>query len=183
MQGRGPVTHHNEENTKQVTFHEPLSNSRLDYPDTEGSHGDRPPPANRASGNSSYAAGPDDPNSSYSPYLAPVMEEPSSSFSDGSSFRLVMDMKVLHLDCNFSCLIIYSVITRRAQNAAADDDPSPAIEGLQISGDTFPGRELQASGYSINGTTSCNFEVLLRVWHIVGYCFIVWMLRSYYTSF
>jgi len=43
--------------------------------------------------------------------------------------------------------------------AAADDDPLPAIEGLQISGEAFPGRELQACGYSINGTTSCNFEV------------------------
>ncbi|KAK8945459.1 hypothetical protein KSP40_PGU010335 [Platanthera guangdongensis] len=42
---------------------------------------------------------------------------------------------------------------------AADDDPVPAIEGLQISGDAFPGRELQACGYSINGTTSCNFEM------------------------
>lgn len=41
---------------------------------------------------------------------------------------------------------------------AADDDPLPAVEGLQISGEAYPGRELQASGYSINGTTSCNFE-------------------------
>ncbi|KAJ3694333.1 hypothetical protein LUZ60_009813 [Juncus effusus] len=41
---------------------------------------------------------------------------------------------------------------------AAEDDPLPAIEGLRISGEAFPGRELQASGYSINGTTSCNFE-------------------------
>ncbi|KAK6645845.1 hypothetical protein PHAVU_L001768 [Phaseolus vulgaris] len=39
-----------------------------------------------------------------------------------------------------------------------DEDPLPAIEGLQISGEAFPGRELQACGYSINGTTSCNFE-------------------------
>uniref|UniRef100_A0A2P2KPN0 Uncharacterized protein MANES_02G143700 n=1 Tax=Rhizophora mucronata TaxID=61149 RepID=A0A2P2KPN0_RHIMU len=41
---------------------------------------------------------------------------------------------------------------------AADEDPLPAIDGLQISGEAFPGRELQACGYSINGTTSCNFE-------------------------
>ncbi|XP_042383847.1 uncharacterized protein LOC121975963 isoform X8 [Zingiber officinale] len=40
----------------------------------------------------------------------------------------------------------------------ADDDPLPAIDGLRISGDAYPGRELHASGYSINGTTSCNFE-------------------------
>ncbi|XP_074579917.1 uncharacterized protein LOC141836348 isoform X2 [Curcuma longa] len=39
-----------------------------------------------------------------------------------------------------------------------DDPPLPAIDGLRISGDAFPGRELHASGYSINGTTSCNFE-------------------------
>ncbi|RRT46095.1 hypothetical protein B296_00038368 [Ensete ventricosum] len=43
---------------------------------------------------------------------------------------------------------------------AADDDPLPAIDALRISGEAFPGRELQASGYSINGTTSCNFGVL-----------------------
>lgn len=43
--------------------------------------------------------------------------------------------------------------------AAADEDPLPAISDLQISGEPFPGRELQASGHSINGTTKCNFEV------------------------
>ncbi|XP_010230339.1 uncharacterized protein LOC100836432 isoform X2 [Brachypodium distachyon] len=41
---------------------------------------------------------------------------------------------------------------------AAEDDPLPGIEGLRITGEAFPGRELQASGYSIDGTTSCNFE-------------------------
>ena len=41
---------------------------------------------------------------------------------------------------------------------AAEDDPLPGIEGLRITGEAFPGRELQASGYSTNGTTSCNFE-------------------------
>ncbi|KAK1423647.1 hypothetical protein QVD17_18953 [Tagetes erecta] len=41
---------------------------------------------------------------------------------------------------------------------AADDDPLPTVESLQISGDALPGRELLASGYSRNGTTSCNFE-------------------------
>ncbi|KAK1439356.1 hypothetical protein QVD17_05172 [Tagetes erecta] len=41
---------------------------------------------------------------------------------------------------------------------AADDDPLPAVESLQISGEAFPGQVLQASGYSVNGTTSCNFE-------------------------
>ncbi|GER37600.1 hypothetical protein STAS_14017 [Striga asiatica] len=41
---------------------------------------------------------------------------------------------------------------------AADDDPLPAIEGLQISGEAIPGQQLQACGYSTNGTASCNFE-------------------------
>ncbi|XP_020097297.1 uncharacterized protein LOC109716331 isoform X2 [Ananas comosus] len=41
---------------------------------------------------------------------------------------------------------------------AAEDDPLPAIEGLRISGEAYPGRQLQASGYSMNGTTTCNFE-------------------------
>uniref|UniRef100_A0A452XW57 Uncharacterized protein n=1 Tax=Aegilops tauschii subsp. strangulata TaxID=200361 RepID=A0A452XW57_AEGTS len=43
--------------------------------------------------------------------------------------------------------------------AAAEYDPLPAVDGLRITGEAFPGRELQVSGYSINGTTSCNFEV------------------------
>ncbi|XWS33093.1 hypothetical protein CRYUN_Cryun22dG0049200 [Craigia yunnanensis] len=108
---------------KQVTFHDPVSNSEMDYPDAEGHQIEREPPSNWGSGNSPYATILDDPSSSYPPYLPPVLEEPSSSFSD-----------------------------------AAEDDPLPAIEGLQISGEAYPGRELQACGYSINGTTSCNFE-------------------------
>ena len=47
--------------------------------------------------------------------------------------------------------------------AAAEDDPLPGIDGLRITGEAFPGRELQASGFSIDGTTSCNFEVRLIV--------------------
>ncbi|KAM3400550.1 hypothetical protein ACQJBY_005416 [Aegilops geniculata] len=39
-----------------------------------------------------------------------------------------------------------------------EDDPLPGVEGLRITGEAFPGRELQVSGYSINGTTSCNFQ-------------------------
>ncbi|KAJ0989091.1 hypothetical protein J5N97_007447 [Dioscorea zingiberensis] len=76
-------------------------------------------------------------NSGNSPYVSSAPDDPNSSFpylppvleEPGSSF-----------------------------SEAAEDDPLPAIEGLQISGEAFPGGELQASGYSINGTTSCNFE-------------------------
>jgi hypothetical protein len=52
-----------------------------------------------------------------------------------------------------------------SEYAAAEDDLLPGIDGLQITGEPFPGRELQASGYPTNGTTNCNFEV----------CFIVLM--------
>ncbi|XP_027362966.1 uncharacterized protein LOC113870729 isoform X2 [Abrus precatorius] len=123
-QGDTHPTHYGEEMTnKHVSFHEPVSNSEFDYPDGDGTQNERETSANWSSGNPPYANTVDDPSSSYSPYLPPVLEEPSSSFSEG-----------------------------------ADDDPLPAIEGLQISGEAFPGRELQACGYSINGTTSCNFE-------------------------
>ncbi|TYI30914.1 hypothetical protein ES332_A05G419400v1 [Gossypium tomentosum] len=108
---------------KQVKFLDPVSNSEMDYPDAEGQQIEREPPSNWRSGNLPYTPAQDDPSSSYPPYLPPVLEEPSSSFSE-----------------------------------AAEDDPLPAIEGLQISGEAYPGRELQACGYSINGTTSCNFE-------------------------
>ncbi|GMI67160.1 hypothetical protein like AT5G23490 [Hibiscus trionum] len=107
---------------KQVTFRDPVSNSEMDYSDVEGHQNEREPPSNWGSGNTPYAAQ-DDPSSSYPPYLPPVLEENSSSFSE-----------------------------------AAEDDLLPAIEGLQISGEAYPGKELQACGYSVNGTTSCNFE-------------------------
>ncbi|XP_010493471.1 PREDICTED: uncharacterized protein LOC104770711 isoform X2 [Camelina sativa] len=91
---------------KHVQFREPISKTVVD-----DAH------------NSAYVSAFDDPSSSNSPLLSPVLEEPSSSFSE-----------------------------------AGDDDPLPAIEDLQISGEPYPGHELQACGYSINGTTSCNFE-------------------------
>ncbi|XP_031094548.1 uncharacterized protein LOC115998991 isoform X2 [Ipomoea triloba] len=50
------------------------------------------------------------------------------------------------------------VMEEPASSFSEDDEPLPAVEGLQISGEAFPGQELKASGYSINGTTSCNFE-------------------------
>ncbi|XP_020546952.1 uncharacterized protein LOC105179356 isoform X2 [Sesamum indicum] len=105
---------------KKVTFGDLVRSSEIDEPENRGHPSDREPSANWNS-KASATTTMDDPNSSYSPYLPPVLEEPSSSFSE-------------------------------------DDDPLPAIEGLQISGEAFPGQQLQACGYSINGTTSCNFE-------------------------
>ncbi|KAK1268624.1 hypothetical protein QJS04_geneDACA005003 [Acorus gramineus] len=72
------------------------------------------------------------------PYLTPGLDEPSTSFSP------YLPPVLEEPSSSFS--------------EAADDDPLPAIEDLQISGQPFPGRELQACGYSIHGTTSCNFE-------------------------
>ncbi|KAG6393951.1 hypothetical protein SASPL_144526 [Salvia splendens] len=108
--------------SKKVTFGDLVRSSELDEPENRGLLSDREPSANWNS-NTASTTSMDDPNSSFSPFLTPVLEEPSSSFSE-----------------------------------AADDDPLPAIDGLQISGEAFPGQQLQASGYSINGTTSCNFE-------------------------
>ncbi|ESQ40792.1 hypothetical protein EUTSA_v10012799mg [Eutrema salsugineum] len=102
----------------RVQFREPLSNTFMDdaYAEVQAD-------TNKTLENANYVSGFDDPSPSNYPILAPVLEEPSSSFSE-----------------------------------AADDDPLPAIADLQISGEPFPGRELQASGHSINGTTKCNFE-------------------------
>ncbi|XP_062093482.1 uncharacterized protein LOC133799479 isoform X2 [Humulus lupulus] len=107
---------------KQVTFRDPVSHGEMDERGAEGNQNERESSANWTSGNSPYTTTLEDPSSSY-PYLPPVLEEPSSSFSE-----------------------------------AADDDPLPAIDALQISGEAYPGHELQACGYSIHGTTSCNFE-------------------------
>ncbi|XP_044467655.1 uncharacterized protein LOC123197417 isoform X2 [Mangifera indica] len=107
---------------KQVKFQDPISNNELDDQDAEENQNERDQQSNWTTVNSPYPTTVDDPSSTYH-YLPPVLEEPSSSFSE-----------------------------------AADDDPWPAIEALQISGEAFPGQQLQACGYSINGTTSCNFE-------------------------
>ncbi|CAM8950296.1 unnamed protein product [Rhodiola kirilowii] len=120
-----PVDHRNDHQThfvpessiKQVTFSDHVSNSEMENLGANAHQDGIEASTNWNMGNT--------------PYLAPVLEEPSSSFSE----------VYVSLQCG-----------------AADYDPLPAIEGLQISGDAFPGHELQACGYQINGTTSCNFE-------------------------
>lgn len=119
--GESNPTHTKDETTgKQVKFKD-LVSSDMEDSDLEGQQNDREPSANWTPKIMGHTI--EDPTTSYSPYLPPVLEEPSSSYSE-----------------------------------AGDEDPLPAIEGLQISGEAFPGRELQACGFSINGTTSCNFE-------------------------
>lgn len=86
-QGGAHLAHYGEETTnKQVTFRDPVSNSELDDPDLDGNQNDRETSANLSSANPPYATPADDPGSSYSPYhLPPVLEEPSSSFSEGKN--------------------------------------------------------------------------------------------------
>ncbi|XP_047315208.1 uncharacterized protein LOC124919097 isoform X2 [Impatiens glandulifera] len=114
-----PVHFSDQSTTKQVTFSDPVGNSDMD--DVDPQH--EIDSSKWSSKNSPYTNSLDEPSTSYSPYLPPVLEEQSTSLSE-----------------------------------VGDDDPLPAIDGLQISGEVFPGKELQASGFSTNGTTSCNFE-------------------------
>ncbi|XP_042497945.1 uncharacterized protein LOC122076612 [Macadamia integrifolia] len=83
--------------------------------------------------------------------------EPSSNWGSGNSPY----MTPTHDDPNSAFPPYLPPVLEEPSSSiseAAEDDPLPAIDGLQISGEAFPGRELQTSGYSINGTTSCNFE-------------------------
>ncbi|KAJ1403966.1 hypothetical protein SESBI_26886 [Sesbania bispinosa] len=80
-QGDSQSAHYGEEmSNKQVTFRDPVSNNEVDDPDGDGNHSERETSANWSSGNPPYTTTVDDPSSSYSPYLPPVLEEPSSSF-------------------------------------------------------------------------------------------------------
>lgn len=85
-QGDTRPAHYGDEVTnKQVTFRVPVSNNEVDDPDGDGTHSMRETSANWSSGNPPYTTTVDDPSSSYSPYLPAVLEEPSSSFSEGKN--------------------------------------------------------------------------------------------------
>lgn len=140
---------------RQVKFKDPVSSSELYGAAAEGQHNENEDTGTWGLGTSPYSNTLEDQNSSYSRYLQPVPEEPSSSFSEGISFGSLFASYMFSLWgslCTFSFTSLY---------AAADDDPLPAIEDLQISGEPYPGQEIQACGYSTNGTTSCNFEVYI----------------------
>ncbi|KAL6865180.1 hypothetical protein ACP4OV_016331 [Aristida adscensionis] len=85
-----------------------------------------------------------------------IPQEPSAQWGSGGSPNLASGLD----DANPQYTYLPTVLEEPSSSfsEAAEDDPLPAIEGLRITGEAFPGRELQASGYSINGTTSCNFE-------------------------
>ncbi|KAL5202798.1 hypothetical protein ABZP36_013750 [Zizania latifolia] len=85
-----------------------------------------------------------------------ISQEPLAQWGPGGSPNLASGLD----DANPPYPYLPTVLEEPSSSfsEAAEDDPLPAIEGLRITGEAFPGRELQASGYSINGTTSCNFE-------------------------
>lgn len=81
-QGDLLATRYGEETAvKQVTFTDPVSSTEMDDPDAEGHQNEREPSTNWVPGGSPYTTPVDDP-SSYPHYLPPVLEEPSSSFSE-----------------------------------------------------------------------------------------------------
>lgn len=87
------VTQYSDETSnKQVTFRDPVRNSDIDDQDAEGNPNERETPANWSSAHPPYMTTMDDPSSSYSPYLPPVLEEPSSSFSEGNEFLVSMEL-------------------------------------------------------------------------------------------
>lgn len=83
IRGDAPITRYSEETTnKQVTFRDPDRNTELDDQDPEGNQHEREMSTNWSPGNTPYTTAPDEPGSSYH-FLPPVLEEPSSSFSEG----------------------------------------------------------------------------------------------------
>lgn len=72
-----------ETSSKQVTFSDLISSNEMDDSDMERHQNDREPSVNWANKSSAYTSQLDEPGSSYSPYLPPVLEEPSSSYSEG----------------------------------------------------------------------------------------------------
>lgn len=105
-QGDAQVTRYSEETTnKQVTFRDPVRNSESDYQDPEGNHNERETSANWNSGNAPYTTALDDPSSSYAHYLPPVLEEPSSSFSEGHYLFCTLFIGLIIESCHFKNLV------------------------------------------------------------------------------
>uniref|UniRef100_A0ACD5YXN5 Uncharacterized protein n=3 Tax=Avena sativa TaxID=4498 RepID=A0ACD5YXN5_AVESA len=50
-----------------------------------------------------------------------------------------------------------TVLEELSFSSSEEEEILPSIDGLRITCEVFPGREIHASGYSINGTTTCNF--------------------------
>ncbi|CAN6482821.1 unnamed protein product [Victoria cruziana] len=70
--------------------------------------------------------------------IAPVREDPSTSYYSPH-------LPPVSEEPSSSC------------SEVADEELLPAIKDLQIYGEAFPGNQIKACGYSINGTAACNF--------------------------
>ncbi|XP_015699329.1 uncharacterized protein LOC102716464 isoform X2 [Oryza brachyantha] len=126
----------------QVSQHDPQS-AQLDF-ETQGQN-----PAFKHLGRTDVSDGSEGVEAQHA-------REPSAHWGHGDSANLVSGIE----DTNPSYPYLPTVLEEPGSSfsEAAEDDPLPGIEGLRITGEAFPGRELQASGFSTNGTTSCNFE-------------------------
>lgn len=72
-----------EENSRHPAFSDLVSGNEIDDPEAVGFQSVREPSVHWGPGNSSYLTPAHDDLNSFSPYLPPVLEEPSSSFSEG----------------------------------------------------------------------------------------------------
>ena len=100
-----PVHHKDVTSTKQVTFKD-LVSSDMEDSDLEGQQNDTEPQDNWASKSSAYTSALDDASTSYSPYLPPVLEEPSSSFSEGKNSCVLVVIVILKHDVTHCSLIL-----------------------------------------------------------------------------
>lgn len=80
---------------RQVKFKDPVSSSELYGAAAEGQHNENEDTGTWGLGTSPYSNTLEDQNSSYSRYLQPVPEEPSSSFSEGISFAVFLQVTCL----------------------------------------------------------------------------------------
>lgn len=90
-----PAHQKDETSVKQVTFKD-LVSSDMDDSDLEVPQNDREQAVNWTSKSSAYKTNIEDPTTSYSPYLPPVLEEPSSSFSEGEFIVFFLHGIIIH---------------------------------------------------------------------------------------
>lgn len=82
-QGNFQAFHLGEENSRHPAFSDLVSGNEIDDPEAVGFQNMREPSVHWGSGSPYLTPAHDDLNSSFSPNLPPVLEEPSSSFSEG----------------------------------------------------------------------------------------------------
>ncbi|KAI3775344.1 hypothetical protein L1987_49916 [Smallanthus sonchifolius] len=151
-----------------------LHSNRKDLSLNDSSH---PEPVHM--GMESQNNGEDGVNSHYLPSILEEEQEPSSSSSHPEPVHMGVERQNNEEDA-VSSHYLPSILEEEQEpsssshpeaddseeddNGSGDYDdmdtnkPLPTVEDLQIIGEPFPGKEIQASGYSRNGTTYCGFE-------------------------